>query len=64
MAELSWLGVLRHGQSSGNVAAEAAEVAGVDLPLPAVLAAQLYRGVEAGHGDEDMAAAVEASRAG
>jgi probable phosphoglycerate mutase len=31
MAELRWLGVLRHGQSSGNVAAEAAEVAGVDV---------------------------------
>ena len=31
MAELEWLGVLRHGQSSGNVAAEAAEVAGLDV---------------------------------
>ena len=30
MAQLTWLGVLRHGQSSGNVAAEAAEVAGLD----------------------------------
>jgi broad specificity phosphatase PhoE len=31
MAELAWLGVLRHGQSSGNVAAEAAEAAGLDV---------------------------------
>jgi len=31
MTELAWLGVLRHGQSSGNVAAEAAEAAGLDV---------------------------------
>jgi broad specificity phosphatase PhoE len=31
MAELEWLGVLRHGQSSGNVAAQAAEVGGLDM---------------------------------
>jgi probable phosphoglycerate mutase len=31
MTELAWLGVLRHGQSSGNVAAEAAETAGLDV---------------------------------
>jgi broad specificity phosphatase PhoE len=31
MAELEWLGVLRHGQSSGNVAAQAAEVGGLDV---------------------------------
>jgi broad specificity phosphatase PhoE len=31
MAELDWLGVLRHGQSSGNVAAQAAEVGGLDV---------------------------------
>jgi probable phosphoglycerate mutase len=35
MAELQWLGVLRHGQSTGNVSAEAAETAGleaIDIP--------------------------------
>ena len=35
MAELDWLGVVRHGQSTGNAAAEAAEVAGaevIDIP--------------------------------
>jgi probable phosphoglycerate mutase len=31
MAELSWLGVLRHGQSTGNVIAQDAETSGLDL---------------------------------
>jgi probable phosphoglycerate mutase len=31
MAELDWLGVIRHGESTGNVAATAAETAGIDL---------------------------------
>jgi broad specificity phosphatase PhoE len=31
MTELAWLGVLRHGQSSGNVAAETAETTGLDV---------------------------------
>ena len=31
MAELEWLGVLRHGQSIGNAAAEAAEAAGLEV---------------------------------
>lgn len=31
MAELDWLGVVRHGESTGNVAATAAETAGTDL---------------------------------
>ncbi len=37
MAELAWLGVLRHGQSVGNVAAERAEAGGaetIDLDTP------------------------------
>ncbi|HEY6595112.1 MAG TPA: histidine phosphatase family protein [Asanoa sp.] len=35
MAELDWLGVIRHGESTGNVAAEAAEATGaevIDIP--------------------------------
>ena len=35
MAELSWLGVIRHGESTGNVAATAAETAGqerIEIP--------------------------------
>jgi probable phosphoglycerate mutase len=31
MAELDWLGVIRHGESTGNVAAEAAERAGAEV---------------------------------
>lgn len=31
MAELDWLGVVRHGESTGNVAATAAETAGIEL---------------------------------
>src|SRR5690349_2671365 len=31
MAELRWLGVVRHGESSGNVAAYAAETAGLEV---------------------------------
>jgi 2,3-bisphosphoglycerate-dependent phosphoglycerate mutase len=31
MTELDWLGILRHGESTGNVAATAAETAGVEL---------------------------------
>ncbi|WP_238019759.1 histidine phosphatase family protein [Dactylosporangium sp. AC04546] len=31
MAELRWLGVVRHGQSTGNVLAEAAEAEGLDV---------------------------------
>ncbi|TML32778.1 MAG: histidine phosphatase family protein [Actinobacteria bacterium] len=50
MAELSWLGVVRHGESTANVAAEFAEAAGLaalditerdaDVPLSATGAAQ------------------------
>jgi len=31
VAELAWLGVVRHGESTGNVAAEFAEVAGLEV---------------------------------
>jgi broad specificity phosphatase PhoE len=31
VAELSWLGVVRHGESTGNVAGEYAEVAGLEV---------------------------------
>jgi 3-hydroxyisobutyrate dehydrogenase len=39
-----------------RLVAEAAESQGLDLPLPRTVAARLEQGVEAGHGDEDMAA--------
>ena len=47
-----------------QLALDAAARAGLDLPALAAIRAQLERGVEQGHGDSDMAAAVEATRAG
>jgi 3-hydroxyisobutyrate dehydrogenase len=41
---------------------EAAHGAGLDLPLPRLVGEQMARVVEAGHGDEDMAAVVRACR--
>ena len=43
------------------VAAAAAD-AGLDLPLPRTIAEQMGRGVDAGHGDEDMSATVRTAR--
>jgi 3-hydroxyisobutyrate dehydrogenase len=45
-----------------RLALEAAEAAGLELPALAAIRSQLEKGVEQGHGDDDMAAAVEASR--
>jgi 3-hydroxyisobutyrate dehydrogenase len=39
-----------------------AEEAGLELPLVPVIAGRMRRAVDAGHGDEDMAATVEAGR--
>ena len=41
---------------------DAARAAGLNLPLPRVIAEQMQRAVDAGHGRHDMAATVEASR--
>ena len=41
---------------------EAARAAGLDLPLARTIAERMQMAVDAGHGDEDMAAAVEAGR--
>jgi 3-hydroxyisobutyrate dehydrogenase len=45
-----------------RLALEAGREAGLELPALAAIRDQLERGVELGHGDDDMAAAVEASR--
>jgi len=45
-----------------GLALAAAEAAGLELPALRAIRDQLERGVEQGHGDEDMAAAVEAIR--
>jgi 3-hydroxyisobutyrate dehydrogenase len=41
----------------------AAEAAGVDMPLARVIAERMAKAIEAGHGDEDFSAVVEAGRA-
>ena len=46
-----------------RLAALAAGDAGLQLPLPATIAAQMQRGVDAGHGDQDMSATVRTARA-
>jgi broad specificity phosphatase PhoE len=48
MLDVAWLGMIRHGQSTGNIAAERAETAGadvveVDLPDPLVPLSDLGR---------------------
>jgi 3-hydroxyisobutyrate dehydrogenase len=45
-----------------RLVSQAAQAAGVDLPLPRVVEEHMRRVVEAGHGDEDMAAVVRAWR--
>ncbi len=45
-----------------RLALEAADAAGLELPALRAILGQLDKAVEQGHGDEDMAAAVEASR--
>jgi 3-hydroxyisobutyrate dehydrogenase len=45
-----------------RLVAEAAEAAGLDLPLPRTIAQQMGRGVDAGHGEEDMSATVRTAR--
>jgi 3-hydroxyisobutyrate dehydrogenase len=45
-----------------RLVAHAAEAAGLDLPTARAVAEQLGRGVEAGHGDKDMAATVCTAR--
>jgi 3-hydroxyisobutyrate dehydrogenase len=47
-----------------RLALEAAEAQGLELPALRAIRAQLEKAVEQGHGDADMAAAVEASRPG
>jgi 3-hydroxyisobutyrate dehydrogenase len=47
-----------------RLALDAAEASGLELPALRAIRAQLEKAVEQGHGDADMAAAVEASRPG
>lgn len=47
---------LRLAAKDAALIAEAADAAGVDVPMIRTIAARLAEGVEAGHGEEDMAA--------
>jgi 3-hydroxyisobutyrate dehydrogenase len=52
---------LKLAAKDAGLVAEAAEAAGLDLPLPRVIREQMEKAIEAGHGDEDMAATFLAS---
>jgi 3-hydroxyisobutyrate dehydrogenase len=45
-----------------RLADEAARAVGLDLPLPRAIHAQMAKAIDAGHGDEDMAATIWAAR--
>jgi 3-hydroxyisobutyrate dehydrogenase len=49
-------------RKDAGLVAEAASAAGLDLPLPAVVGERMQAAIDAGHGDDDMAATVEAGR--
>jgi 3-hydroxyisobutyrate dehydrogenase len=53
---------LRHALKDANLIAEAAREADLELSVLDGVVDLLERGVEAGHGDEDMAAAFETAR--
>ena len=59
---LDWFASALAGKDA-RLVAEAAESVGLQLPLVEAIAAQFARGVEAGHGEEDMAATVRTARA-
>jgi 3-hydroxyisobutyrate dehydrogenase len=53
---------LRWALKDAGLVEEAAQQAGLDLPAARVAAERMRQAVDAGHGDEDMAATVEAGR--
>jgi 3-hydroxyisobutyrate dehydrogenase len=55
---------LRWAAKDARLVVEAAESAGLELPLMRATSAQFNKSVESGHGDEDMAAAYWASKPG
>ena len=52
---------LKLAAKDAGLVAEAAAAAGLELPLPRVIREQMEKAIEAGHGDEDMAATFLAS---
>jgi 3-hydroxyisobutyrate dehydrogenase len=53
---------LRLAHKDAGLIVEAAEAAGLDQPLARLVQERMGRAIEAGHGDEDFSATVEASR--
>jgi 3-hydroxyisobutyrate dehydrogenase len=53
---------LRWALKDASLVDEAARAAGLDLPLARTIAERMQTAVDAGHGDDDMAATVEAGR--
>jgi 3-hydroxyisobutyrate dehydrogenase len=53
---------LRWALKDAGLVEEAARAAGLDLPLARTIAERMQAAVDAGHGDDDMAATVEAGR--
>ena len=54
---------LKLAHKDAGLIAAAAEEAGVDLPLAAVIRQRMGMAIDAGHGEEDLSATVEAGRA-
>jgi 3-hydroxyisobutyrate dehydrogenase len=53
---------LRLSAKDARLADEAARAGGLDLPLPRAIHAQMAKAIDAGHGEEDMAATIWAAR--
>jgi 3-hydroxyisobutyrate dehydrogenase len=53
---------LKLAAKDARLALAAADAAGLELPAVEAIRRQMARAIDAGHGDEDMAAAVEGLR--
>jgi 3-hydroxyisobutyrate dehydrogenase len=53
---------LKLAHKDARLIVAAAGAAGIDLPLPRLIAERMEKAIEAGHGDEDLSATVEAGR--
>jgi 3-hydroxyisobutyrate dehydrogenase len=53
---------LKLAHKDAGLIAAAAEAAGIDLPLPRLIAERMAMAIEGGHGDDDFSATVEAGR--
>lgn len=53
---------LKLARKDADLITAAAEAAGIDLPLPRVISERMGAAIDAGHGEEDLSAVVEAGR--